>query len=395
MDIPALTEPSVLRWARETVDLTPTAADRKLGVPDGSVLSWEEGRARPTIANIRKAAEVYRRSLAVFFLPEPPTTFDTMRDFRRLVGGLAGVWSEALHEEYRRAHWQREQLLELAQFEGVEPAVAWRQTPPSPDDHALAANGRANLLELASLALPDERGSAYDHLNYWTAALESAGILVMTTTGGGVSSSEMRGFSLHFDVIPVITLNGTDSPRGRLFSLLHEYSHLLLHTAGLCDTTTDRRATDPDRQLEARCNRLAAAMLMPGPEVLRRPGVVARAEARDTWDYPALAAAAEAFGVSAEAFLLRLVSLGRVDMTFYEARRPEFLAAYEADEQRSRPSGGNWYLNTVRDLGRGYVRRVAGAHRAGTITSYTAATMLDVQASQIEGLASRAALPSA
>lgn len=38
----------------------------------------------PTIAQLRKAAEVYKRSLAVFFLSEPPEGFDTLRDFRRL-----------------------------------------------------------------------------------------------------------------------------------------------------------------------------------------------------------------------------------------------------------------------------------------------------------------------
>lgn len=37
--------------------------------------AWEIGEAVPTIAQLRKAAEVYKRSLAVFFLSEPPEGF--------------------------------------------------------------------------------------------------------------------------------------------------------------------------------------------------------------------------------------------------------------------------------------------------------------------------------
>lgn len=55
----------------------------------------------------------------------------------------------------------------------------------------------------------------------------------MATSGVGVSISEMRAFSLYYDVLPVIMVNGSDTPRGRLFFLLHQYAHLLLHTGGL------------------------------------------------------------------------------------------------------------------------------------------------------------------
>lgn len=58
----------------------------------------------------------------------------------------------------------------------------------------------------------------------------------------------MRACSLYLDVLPVIMVNGADAVTGRLFSLLHEYAHLLLHTGGMCDVVTDQRATTPDRR---------------------------------------------------------------------------------------------------------------------------------------------------
>ncbi len=389
--IPALVEPSVLRWARESIGLVPVAAARKIGVPDGRVAEWEAGTAAPSIAQLRKVADVYKRPLGVFFLPEPPVDFDTMRDFRRHVGARASEWSPDLHGEYRRALTQRESALELAEIDDAPPPTTWRLTALPTNDEALASVARDMLLSQSPLGLPGGGGTKYEHLNAWVAALEEAGVLVLATSGGKVLTTEMRAFSLYFDILPVIMVNGSDAARGRLFSLLHEFVHLLLHTGGLCDTVTDTRATTPDRQLEARCNSIAAAMLMPRDAVLSNPEVAARKDAPQLWNYQALRDAAAPFGVSAEAFARRLLTLGRIDQDFYQAQRAELLAAYDQEESQT-SSGGNWYRNTARDLGKGFVRRIADAHRRRVIDSYTAASFLNVKVGQIARLAEMAAL---
>lgn len=211
--IPALVEPSVLRWARESVGLIPVAAARKIGVADDRVEQWERGDVSPTIPQLRKAGEVYKRLLAVFFLPEPPEDFDTLRDFRRHVGAEGGDWTPELHGEYRRAIAQREAALELVEIEETPPPTTWRLEL---------------LLGQTPLPLPKTTGTKYEHLNTWTAALEEAGVLVMATSGGRVATGEMRAFSLYYEELPAIMVNGSDAARGRLFSLVHEYVHLLL-----------------------------------------------------------------------------------------------------------------------------------------------------------------------
>ena len=81
----ALVEPAVLRWARESIGLTPLAAARKIGLSDETLVEqWEAGSAAPSIPQLREAARVYKRPLAVFFLSLPPDgNFDVMHDFRR------------------------------------------------------------------------------------------------------------------------------------------------------------------------------------------------------------------------------------------------------------------------------------------------------------------------
>lgn len=394
--IPAPVKTSVLRWARESCGLSTLAAARKLGLPEDRVEAWEAGTVTPTIAQLRKAAEVYKRSLAVFFLSAPPEGFDTLRDFRRLDGADAGHWSPELHEEFRRAHTQRDFALELADTEEQEVPDAWR-IPVSADDSdtEIAARIRAALIEVGPLPIPPATVNPYEHLNAWVSAIEASGVLVLATRGGKVAVGEMRGMSLYFDVLPVIVLNGSDYPRPRLFSLLHEFVHLVLHTEGLCDVVTDDQPRTADRSLEARCNAIAAAVLMPASEVRARPEVVARKDIPASWDYDTLRPVAAQFGVSAEAFLRRLSTLGLVPLGLYRQRRAEFMAAHDDEADRARSGGGgNWYRNTVRDLGKGYVRAVTDAHRRRVIDSNTAAIYLDAKVSQIPDLAKSAALRS-
>lgn len=388
--IAALVEPAVMRWARTSIGLTPVAAARKIGVPDTRVDEWEAGSTQPTIAQVRKAATVYKRPLGVFFLPEPPTSFDAMRDFRRITVNEDRSWSPELHGEYRRALTQRDQALELAEIEERAIPTLW-DAPAIPDDNeSIGAVARKTLIATQP-AQPPDGSKEYDVLNYWIAAAEDAGILVMFTADGRVSTNEMRAFSLYFDTLPVIMINGSDAPRGRLFSLFHEYAHLLLHTGGLCDTVTDVGKMAPDRRLEARCNAIAAAALMPAAAVLARLRFIGRDSTGDQWDYQSLRDAAVPFGTSAEAFLRRLVTLNRVSGGFYSAKRDEFQQIYDT-EAASKQRGGNYYRNTARNLGKGYVRRVADAHRRRVIDSYTAASYLNVKVGQIARLAEEAAV---
>lgn len=380
----AIIKPALLSWARESANLEPIAAARKIKVPDDRIGQWESGEVAPTVVELRRAASVYNRALGVFYLPEPPQDFETLRDFRRHVPGRSLAWTVALHAEYRRAHSQREVLLDVAELDETEPPRGWHLTGLTDDDYALAETVRAALLEAAPLDIPRPTADEYAHLHFWSSTLEECGVLVMSTEGGRVSTREMRAFSLYFDELPVIVLNGADWPRGRLFSLLHEYVHLLLHTEGLCDTTTDRRARTENRQIEARCNAIAAAVLMPAEAVLAQRAVAER-DTQHAWSLAELIEAAKPFGVSVESYLRRLVTLGRVPLTRYQS----FREAHDDEEMRGTRSstGGNFYYTKARDMGKGYVRTVAGAHRRALIDSHTAATYLDVKVGQIDRLA--------
>ena len=79
----ALVEPKLLVSARQSVSLSLEGAARAGGVPIEKLESWEAGEAHPSIPQLKKLSGVYKRPLSVFFLPEPPSDFIALRDFRR------------------------------------------------------------------------------------------------------------------------------------------------------------------------------------------------------------------------------------------------------------------------------------------------------------------------
>lgn len=77
--IPALVRPALLVWARERSGLTLQDASAKMKIDAALLRAWEDGADRPSIAQVRKLGKIYRRPLAVFFLPQPPLGFRAMK----------------------------------------------------------------------------------------------------------------------------------------------------------------------------------------------------------------------------------------------------------------------------------------------------------------------------
>src|SRR6267142_146016 len=111
--IPALIQPSLLIWARESAGLPLEEAAKKAQVDSATLREWEQGESRPSIPQVRKLGEVYKRPLAVFFLPAPPKDFDPQREFRRLPGVTPQNESTELRLALRAALFRREAAREL------------------------------------------------------------------------------------------------------------------------------------------------------------------------------------------------------------------------------------------------------------------------------------------
>ncbi|MCC6222494.1 MAG: ImmA/IrrE family metallo-endopeptidase [Thermoleophilia bacterium] len=363
--------PALLAWGRTSIGLSLEDAARRVGVPEARLRSWESGESAPTVAQLRKAAHVYRRPLAVFYLPEPPRGFDAMKDFRRLPDSVAEAWSPELHVEFRRATRQREIALELLENAGTE--LRRVELPAYADDPETFAGA---VRELLGVSLEEQMTwrDRYRALAGWIEAVEEAGALVLQTSE--VELDEMRGFSLALEPLPVVVVNAQDSPRGRTFTLLHELTHALLRNGGLCDLG-ERESQSEEGRTEVFCNRVAAAVLMPRA-ALEAETAVLRHRPGAEWEDDELRSLADKYGASREAVLRRLVTIGKATMAHYLRKREEFLRIY-AEQMGPRTGFAPYHRVKVRDLGRSYVRLVLEAYHREEIGASDLADSLGVK----------------
>jgi Zn-dependent peptidase ImmA (M78 family) len=225
----------------------------------------------------------------------------------------------------------------------------------------------------------------YAPLSAWITSFEARGVFVFQT--GDIALEEMRGFSRAERRLPVIALNAKDAPRGRIFTLMHELTHLMLGQNGVCDQFQIwRHAQNPSEHVEAYCNRAAGGILVPREALLAHP-LLARADRPRDWSDDEIQELADYFAVSREAIVRRLVIVGRANETFYDRQREAYLAWYRAPAVKPRQHFASSFRVVLRDNGRQYTRLVLEAlHREQTTLAHVS-DYLGVRIKHLEKIA--------
>ncbi|MFM4938140.1 helix-turn-helix domain-containing protein [Aeromonas enteropelogenes] len=206
-------------------------------------------------------------------------------------------------------------------------------------------------------------------------AIEACGLLVFRSNGYHgkwqiAKESPILGFSLYHPECPVIVVKKQKPDSRQSFTLMHELGHLLLHRASSIDDEADLHASSGTEQ---EANAFAGHLLVPDDFLLsindhHRPDDVAN---YDDWLKPQR----DAWGVSGEMILRRLMDSGRLSSSAYATYR-------EWSHQRVTPEeeGGNRGFRNrepIHIFGDGYVRTVLDALNTRRITLAKASNYLD------------------
>jgi Zn-dependent peptidase ImmA (M78 family) len=332
--VEALANPKLLVWARESASLTEEAVAKKIGVKAERIRAWESGQERPSVAQLRNFAAATKRPLAVFYLAEPPDTFDALHDFRAGTGAeVPAAASPDLAFEIRKAYDRREWGLELMSDLQLNPPTF--DVRLRLDEDIEIAGGKLR----AALGVRTEMQSRwrvdYEAFREWRALLEHAGILTFQATD--LELDEARGFSISLKPLPAVVVNIKDAYRGRIFTLLHEVTHIALNEGGICDLDDNQRR-NASAKVEAYCNRVAGAVLFPKTDLLATSEVRNHRSTEMTWSDGEIEALSRKFGGSREALLVRLLALNRTNEKFYYGKRDEYQRAY-AEWRKQRKEG--------------------------------------------------------
>ncbi|OAX53435.1 XRE family transcriptional regulator [Xanthomonas graminis] len=319
-------KPEVLQWARESSGYTLASAAGALKINESVLGGWEAGEDAPSIPKLRQLAELYKRPLAVLYLPTPPMKFMPMRDFRRLPGTAMPTVPPPIVIEERRARQRRELAIELAEDLG-NPVQEFTLAASLDEDPEIVG---ARVREQLGVTTEEQRkwrdAEGREALRRWRELIETKGALVFQSDK--FSSEEASGFAIWEPIAPVIVIarKGTP-PRRRTFSLLHEFAHLLVRASGLSDLEIDGDAGKPpeEQRIEVFCNAVAAATLIPRDDLLAQETVQVHPRDVTEWTDMELMEIAKSFGVSREAILRRLLTFRRTTLRFYQATRQRYI----------------------------------------------------------------------
>lgn len=366
--------PQLLVWARECCRMDLGYAASKLGIDQEKLEQWENGDVNPTVRQLRNLAKAYRVNFGALFLPEPPVTFTPpVKDYRLHHGAIAGDIDPEIAIDLRLHLNAREIALELEADLGEEVAP-FRISCSLEDPPEQVAETIRVKLGISIGVQKTYRGSRIA-FNSWRDAIANTGVLVIQSSK--VALSDMRGYSVYFDQLPLVVVNRKDAYSARTFTLIHEFTHLLLRSSGLCDLSADSGRPPSEQRLEVFCNAVASQTLVPDSTLLSYAGLTRIAP--EAWTDEILGPIARDFGVSREVILRKLLDLGLTTQAFYQENRERY--TQEAIEYKQKQKGGFVppAVDVVSTKGRQYVSLVFEALNSSVITAADAADFLGVK----------------
>ena len=225
----AYVNPEILKLARKQSGYTIEQAAKSYLSPK-KLEKVERGDEYLTFNQFLKLANRYKRPLAFFYLRKPLKEEILLEDFRTLESREV-KFSPILIDTYKKIKKKRDFAVKYQNFDKKYDysLINLINIENKSED---VAGIILNILKI-TMSQRKKWKNEYDALNSWKEAIENMGVLVFQVSGISVEY-EMRGFSISELPYPTIVLNRNDSPLGRIFTLIHEFGHLMLKKGGIC-----------------------------------------------------------------------------------------------------------------------------------------------------------------
>lgn len=386
--IRALVTPSVMKWAREQAGLEIPDAAQRIGRPESEIHAWEDEAAalKPSLAQARKAAEIYRRALAVFYLPEQPKARQVIRDFRHLPDARLRVFSPELMQLIHSLEYRQEWLREWQIEEGAEKIdfIGSLMINMAPEKVAGEIKQKLGV----DIDKHFKCRTREDTLLLWIRYAEALGVNICRQSD--IASDEARGFVLTDEYAPFIFINSSDAKVAQLFSLLHELVHLWLNLPGISNLEGIGRSgkTENDR-IEIFCNKVASLVLLDDKLFSTEWAKTLKTESLEK----RISDVASRTKVSDEVVARRLLDKNMINVDKYVDLRNQFRVRwleFKKDEKARRKDTAGFpspHLMTVLGNGRLFTSAVLDSYSAGFLPSTTAASLLSAKINYFEKMA--------
>jgi|CXWL01.1.fsa_nt_gi Zn-dependent peptidase ImmA (M78 family) len=370
-------QPSVLRWARESQGYSIDDVAQHLKRSPAEVEAWEaeDGASAPSYAQLEDLAyKLYKRPLAVFFLPSPPAEISVKKEFRSLPEFELDQLAADTRYRLRMAHALQISLRELN--DGANPVARkiFKDIQLSDTNNVEGAAASIRSYLGVTLKAQSAWSTSDEALKGWRNAVEEVGIFIFKHS---FKQKSISGFCLHDDEFPVIYLNNSTSKTRQIFSLFHELSHLLLRVNAISkfDHSYVEQLPPKEKRIEQFCNAVAAEFLVPSDDFAKQLKLLGQTNDES------ISHLATRYHVSREAILRRMLDRGLVEQAYYESKAKQWAAEFEHGG-----NGGNYSATQSAYLGDRYLRLVFGKHYQGRLSLEQVADYLGVRTKSVAGL---------
>jgi Zn-dependent peptidase ImmA (M78 family) len=263
--------PEILRWARETADMSVEEASQKLklsSTKEGSAVeklsAIEDGSVEPTRSTLLKMSTQYHRPLLVFYMSKPPQKGDRGQDFRTLPKEYSHKTDALLDALIRDV--QSRQIIVRAALEDEEEAnlIPFVHSMKVTDGIDQITSDVRNWIKFD---INDYRNQPTSQaaFNYLRSHVEEAGVFVLLMGDLGsfhtdIGLESFRGLALADEYAPFVVINDLDSKTAWSFTLMHEFVHICLGQTGVSNI-------NPAKRIEKFCNEVASEILLPETEL--------------------------------------------------------------------------------------------------------------------------------
>jgi Zn-dependent peptidase ImmA (M78 family)/transcriptional regulator with XRE-family HTH domain len=371
-------QPSIMRWARESIGMSVQDVAGKLHKQPDEIADWESGASAPTYVQLETLAyNIYKRPIALFFLPSPPLEQQAESEFRTLPNFELNNLASDTHLHIRKGRAYQIALAELFSNNNPADLKIWEALPLSLKQSAKAQALKIRELLGVSIQQQASWNSDEDALKNWRSAIEDRGVFIFKNS---FKQNDISGFCLRDHEFPVIYINNGTTKTRQIFSLLHELAHLLFNMNGLSkfDQSYLDRLEISDQKIERFCNAIAAEVLIPSDDFENQ--IINFPHNLEASPEAVFSLLANRYSVSREAILRRFVDIKRVGKDFYEEK------AQEWNSQRTRTSGGSWYSTTKVYLSDRFMKEVFSKYFRHQVTADQAADLLGISTKNLAGL---------
>jgi Zn-dependent peptidase ImmA (M78 family)/DNA-binding XRE family transcriptional regulator len=301
-----------LSWAIEQSGYTREQIAAKLDIDMAKLDAWENNNEKPNLTSFKNLANTLKRPSALFFLPEPPKSPSPPVEFRHPPSARSVL--NPNERRYLREVTRLQRTVAWILSELGKPPVDIPQIQLGSDVERAAESVRQQLKVAVGEQLRWQSSSMA--LKEWRDALEETGVLVFLLQLG---KDSCRGFSLWDDRAPVIASNTWWNPEARIYTLFHEYAHLLTRTNSVCIQNGGKSLAPGSDAAERWCEQFAAALLLPWDEVQNFMGTeLDWFPGRRISDLDSIRKVGRHFKVSLRALTLRLIGKNAATWELYE-----------------------------------------------------------------------------